>query len=88
MGTDRPSATFLNSHTGSRMNKIESKKSVKKSYIIGFLCPLHGLETQVLCWRAFQESNRHLWQKYERTLTPVEFGDGELELLIAKMQDG
>ena len=37
-----------------------------------FDCPLHGVEHQVLCFRAFEEANVDRWAKYTATFVPVE----------------
>ena len=58
------------------------KEPTQTQYV--FSCPMHGAESQVFCFRAFTEENKHLWQKYTAALNKVGFEPGELERLLAK----
>lgn len=50
-----------------------------------FECPVHGQETVVFCFRAFDESMSHIWKRMEITLTPV---DNERGLILVGADSG
>lgn len=52
----------------------------------GFKCPIHALETQVFCFRAFDAKYEHLWLKYEVAVTMLNFIPGELEAVAAEVE--
>ena len=37
------------------------EKNLKEGKV--FLCPWHGMEIQVFCFRAYKSENSHLWVK-------------------------
>lgn len=51
-----------------------------------FDCPVHGEEQNILCWRAFQEDNKHLWKKYEVQQTQVDFPEAELAIMFEQLK--
>ena len=44
-----------------------------------FDCPVHGEETELLCFRAFDEKNKSCWHKHHVTSIEIEFEIGEFE---------
>ena len=53
---------------------------INVSYV--FDCPVHGSEIDVLCFRAFDNNNIHLWKKYEVSYRELPFNDDEKKKLI------
>ena len=47
-----------------------------------FDCPLHGHESQVVCFRAFDPELKHRWLKFEATRKQLKFTIGELDKFI------
>lgn len=68
---------------GGRQEGIVAKKVELYEYI--FDCPAHGPERSVLCFRAFDEDNKHLWEKVLAKYEEVEFVGNELELLLENL---
>jgi hypothetical protein len=56
---------------------------MKFQYI--FDCPIHGLEQQAFCFRAFQIENIDLWKKF--SLIEVLFEPGEKEKLFKELKE-
>lgn len=48
-----------------------------------FDCPVHGLEQQVFCWRAFQKENDAFWKKC--MLIETEFEIDEKDKLLSQL---
>ena len=44
-----------------------------------FDCPIHGMQNQVLCFRAHDEANVDRWGKYRVVHTPIETTKAERE---------
>jgi hypothetical protein len=52
-----------------------------------FDCPIHGMELQVLCWRAFQDENLDRWRKYEVSYNEVAMSNQEKEQLLESLRN-
>ena len=55
-------------------------------YLYIFNCSCHGEETNVLCFRAFDDKNRDCWEKYEVQLTKTTLPESELVSMLDKMR--
>ena len=51
----------------------------------GFECPIHGLELQLHCFRAFQEENKDRW--FMINLTIIEPSDEQRTALMKLLQE-
>ena len=51
-----------------------------------FDCPLHGPESSVLCWRAFNTEHARNWYKYEVFYVAVGFDESERSKMVAKLR--
>ena len=59
---------------------MEVEKEIIMAHIIYlFHCPVHGDETNVLCFRAFNEANKKLWVKFEMVWDQDYWKENELE---------
>jgi len=54
-----------------------------RDYVFDY--PVHGLECKVLCFRAFDGNNRHLWRKVVVTYREEPSIGKELELLLESL---
>lgn len=52
-----------------------------------FDCPVHGEESEVYCFRAFDPVNKHLWHKYQIIQTAVEFSKDERDGVLKKLTE-
>lgn len=43
-----------------------------------FECPVHGLESEVFCFRAFDKDNIHLWRKFQFRQCPIKQSEQKL----------
>lgn len=51
-----------------------------------FDCPIHGLETQVMCFRAFDETLLDRWKKYQVQYAEVDWVEGEAEKVLENVR--
>lgn len=59
---------------------------MKERQINGFECPLHGLELEAFCWRAWTNENKELWGEYSLKYKAQLTGE-EVDNMITRMQE-